>query len=122
MTHPFFLTSFFLVCFFATAASASPAKNVIETATATATVVATVESSTPLNHLPVKLPGLMGTRPSHHKMHVPVMEELAKVHRFHKGRVKKARRFGSQYWVSLKLLLVICHIALLVCAYLHVTH
>ena len=94
----------------------------MEGTTVSITEVSTVEQSTPVKHLPVKLPGLMGTKPPHHKMHVPVMEELAKVHRFHKGRVKKARRYGSHFWVSLKLLLVICHIALLVCAYLHVTH
>lgn len=71
---------------------------------------------------PVGKPGASGLKPPVHKMHLPVMEELPKVHRFHKERVKKLKKHQFKCWVSAKLLLVVCHIALLVCAFMHATH
>lgn len=71
---------------------------------------------------PVSVPGGSGLKPPVHKMQLPVMEELPKVHRFHKERVKKLKKHHRKCWVSAKLLLVVCHVALLICAFMHVTH
>ena len=57
----------------------------------------------------------------HGKMHTPQMDELAHLHKFHKERVKKAKHHGK-YWLLSKILLVLCHLSILVIAYLHATH
>jgi hypothetical protein len=59
---------------------------------------------------PVKKPHLMKT------------EELAHIHHFHKERVKKLKRHHKKCWILSKILLILCHLALMVCAYLHLTH
>lgn len=56
------------------------------------------------------------------KSHTPAMDETAHIHRFHKERVKKIKKHHSKYWLLSKLLLILCHLALLVIAYLHATH
>jgi hypothetical protein len=71
---------------------------------------------------PVSMPGAIGLKPPVHKMQLPVMEELPKLHRFHKERVKKLKKHHKKCWISAKLLLVVCHVALLVCAFMHATH
>jgi hypothetical protein len=53
---------------------------------------------------------------------VPSFDELAQVHHFHKGRVKKIRKHHEKCWALSKLILVLCHIAILVIAYMHVAH
>ncbi len=82
-----------------------------------------IETSVPSPPLPIPVipvdPGLV---PPSHKMHVPVMEELAKIHRFHRERLKRIRKHEAKCWLSAKLLLIICHLVLLICAYLHATH
>ena len=64
------------------------------------------------------------SKPEEHakKPHVLKMEELAHIHHFHKERVKKLKRHHKKYWLLSKLLLILCHLTLLVCAYLHLTH
>ena len=49
-------------------------------------------------------------------------EELAHIHHFHKERVKKIKRHHKKYWILSKLILLLCHLVLLICAYLHLTH
>ena len=56
------------------------------------------------------------------KSHMPKLEELPHIHHFHKERVKKIKRHHKKCWTLSMLLLVLCHIALLAMAYLHVTH
>ena len=63
-----------------------------------------------------------GLKPPVHKMQTPVMEELAKIHRFHKERVKRIKKHRTKWWISAKLLLIICHVMLLICAFMHATH
>ena len=55
------------------------------------------------------------------KPHLLKMEELAHIHHFHKERVKKMKRHHKKCWTLSKILLILCHIALLVIAYMHVT-
>jgi hypothetical protein len=61
-------------------------------------------------------------KPLAHKIHVMKMEELAHIHHFHKERVKKIRKHHNKYWMLAKTLLVVCHIVLLISAFLHLTH
>lgn len=56
------------------------------------------------------------------KHHLSRIDELGKVHRFHKNRVKKAKKHGEKFWFMIKLVLVACHIALLIHAFMHLTH
>ncbi|HYC38998.1 MAG TPA: hypothetical protein VEB63_00815 [Chitinophagaceae bacterium] len=64
------------------------------------------------------------SRPQRHEEHgkrvsAPRSEELPHIHHFHRGRVRGRRH--KEYWLLSKLLLILCHIAVLVVAYLHVT-
>lgn len=58
----------------------------------------------------------------HGKMQTPHSEELPHIHKFHKERVKKIKRHHSKFWLLSKLILVLCHLSILVIAYLHATH
>jgi hypothetical protein len=49
-------------------------------------------------------------------------EELAHIHHFHKERVKKVSRHHSLIWMISKILITICHLVLLLCAFLHLSH
>jgi hypothetical protein len=60
--------------------------------------------------------------PNEHKSDSPKMEELAHIHHFHKERVKKIKRHHKKFWLVSKLFIIVCHILLLICAYMHVTH
>ena len=70
------------------------------------------------------LPIMPATKPEKHaeKPHNPKLEEVAHIHHFHKERVKKMKRHHKKTWALSKLILVVCHIALLVMAYMHLTH
>lgn len=54
--------------------------------------------------------------------HVPSWDELAHIHHFHKGKLKKIRRHYKKCIFMTKLLLFICHAAVLFISYLHVIH
>src|SRR5687768_14226577 len=70
------------------------------------------------------LPVPPATKPEQHskKPHNPKLEEVAHIHHFHKERVKKLKRHHKKCWAFSKIVLILCHIALLVMAYMHVTH
>ena len=55
------------------------------------------------------------------KGHTPKLEELPHIHHFHKERVKKIKRHHKKCWTLSMLLLVLCHISILIMAYMHVT-
>jgi hypothetical protein len=61
-------------------------------------------------------------KPYGSKTKVPHMEELPHIHRFHKERVRKIRQHHSKYWLVSKIILVLCHLSILLIAYLHATH
>lgn len=50
------------------------------------------------------------------------IEELGKIHRFHKERVKKVKKHSGAFWLAAKVLLVCCQVALLIHAFLHLSH
>jgi len=58
----------------------------------------------------------------HGKAHVPHMEELPHIHKFHKERVKKLKKHHGKYWLLSQVLLALCHLSILVIGYLHATH
>ena len=58
----------------------------------------------------------------HGKVHAPHMEEEAHIHKFHKERVKKIKKHHSKYWFLSQVILALCHLSILVIAYLHATH
>ena len=62
------------------------------------------------------------TEPPFEKREKPATEELAHIHHFHKERVKKIKRHHEKYWAMSKIILILCHLALLVIAYLHLSH
>ena len=55
------------------------------------------------------------------KAHSPKVDELPHIHRFHKERVKKVKRHHKKVWNLSMLILVLCHISILIMAYMHVT-
>ena len=58
----------------------------------------------------------------HGKLNSPQMDELAHMHKFHKERVKKIKKHHDKFWLLSKLILILCHLSILVIAYLHATH
>jgi hypothetical protein len=56
------------------------------------------------------------------KPHLLKTEELAHIHHFHKERVKKLKRHHEKFWMLSKIILVLCHLGLLVCAFLHLVN
>jgi len=56
------------------------------------------------------------------KPHLLKTEELAHIHHFHKERVKKEKYHHKAAYSLAKLILILCHISLLVVAYLHLCH
>lgn len=57
-----------------------------------------------------------------HKAHGPRIEEVPHIHHFHKERVKKSKRHHKKFWILSKALLLLCHIALMMLAYMHMAH
>lgn len=54
--------------------------------------------------------------------HIPSWDELAHIHHFHRNRLKKIKRHFKKSVFFAKLLLFVCHAAVLFISYLHVTH
>ncbi|MEO7923838.1 MAG: hypothetical protein ABIR30_09180 [Chitinophagaceae bacterium] len=126
MTRYFILSIIFLAAAtFSCKTSLAAADKAIKTSVSDNIDIAAAAPGTPSE--PVKnvpaLPAAQGIPPVQKAHgHVPTMDELAHIHRFHKGRVKKIKRHHGKFWALSKLLLVICHIVLLVIAFMHVTH
>lgn len=57
-----------------------------------------------------------------HKTHLAKIDELGKIHRFHRERVKKAKKYHGKMWFFAIAVVVCCHIALLIHAFLHLSH
>ena len=75
--------------------------------------------------LPVnKMPFFPPSEPKepHGKAVSPQMDELPHIHKFHKERVKKIKKHHGKFWLLSQLLLVLCHISILLIAFMHVVH
>ena len=67
-------------------------------------------------------PSSKGELPHGAKATAPHMEELPHIHHFHKERVKKIKQHHTKFWMLSKVLVILCHISILVIAYLHAIH
>jgi hypothetical protein len=54
------------------------------------------------------------------KGHTLKLDELPHIHHFHKERVKKVKRHHKKVWSISMLILVLCHISILIMAFMHV--
>jgi len=66
--------------------------------------------------------GSHDAKTTHGKTGTPHSDELPHIHKFHKERVKKIKKHQGKFWLLSKLILVICHLSILLIAYLHVVH
>jgi hypothetical protein len=120
MTRFIFISIFFIAMISMTSFTVS-ANN---TKSSSVVISHTKESgSAPVSEPNPGLPVAKTVPPLHpeEKAHTPKMEELPHIHHFHKERVKKAKRHHKKYWTISMLVLVLCHVALLIIAYLHIT-
>ena len=62
------------------------------------------------------------SKESHGKAMSPQMDELPHIHKFHKERVKKIKKHHGKFWMLSQVLLVLCHLSILVIAFMHVVH
>lgn len=127
MTQKFFFSVLFLVAGLIVSKSSYAGQN--KTTAATINVVGDATTHTPIDareHSPA-LPAPSSTRQQHGphqegKLPAPKMEELPHIHHFHKERVRKVKRHHRKLWMIVKLIVILCHIGLLICGYLHATH
>ena len=123
MTRQFFLkylmVAFFVACNFNAAPSLNSYKKTnIEFKTAISNI-----STDAMNSMESGVATLMMKRASLiEELTIKKTEELAKIHRFHKERVKNHKKHGHKFWIMSKLLLIICHITILLCAFLDLVH
>ena len=126
MTRFILISSFFLamISFTSFTASAGTKKS------STLTVSDNNETGNSNNAVPVSasktipvMPVTKTVPPVHpeEKAHAPKIDELPHIHRFHKERVKKVKRHHKKVWSISMLILVLCHISILIMAYMHVT-
>jgi hypothetical protein len=119
MTRFIFISIFFLAMILMTSFTASAAT----TKSSALTVSNTKETgSAPVSEPMPLFPATKTLPPLHQeeKGNTPKVEELPHIHHFHKERVRKVKRHHKKYWVFSKIILILCHIALLIMAYIHV--
>lgn len=126
MTRFILISSFFLALF--SVASFTVSANIKKSSKIT--VSKTNETETGNNSEPVSasnsvpnFPAAKTVPPVHpeEKGHTPKLDELPHIHHFHKERVKKVKRHHKKVWTISMLILVLCHISILIMAYMHVT-
>jgi hypothetical protein len=124
MTHTtlsrIFITVIFIMVSFSILAAGHTAKTESEPANKEMKAVAVIDYSEPGNKMPVSADTHSNQSPA--KAHAPQLEELPHIHKFHKERVKKIRKHHGKYWLLSQVLIVICHLSILLIAYLHATH
>ena len=124
MTRSTILTTIFILLAFVIwpkpVKSATRAAVVIEHAIgATALAIPDNAMTQPVSAMSMPFTSHKAKQQKHHLMKI---EELGKVHRFRKDRVKKVKKHGDKYWLAIKILIVFCHISLLIHAFMHLTH
>jgi len=119
MTRFILLSSFFLAMILMASFSASTGTNKSSTVTVSNTIgTVSASASEPMPQFPAtrKVPPMAPEE----KAPTPKIDELPHVHHFHKERVKKVKRHHKKIWTISMLILVLCHISILVMAYMHV--
>jgi len=125
MTRYIILSAFFLVvfsCNYSSSFAGTKDSKQISIADNIDIDKAVNSESAPVKSLPA-LPGAQPMQPVEktHGQNLS-MDELAHIHHFHKERVKKIKKHHKKCWTMSKLILVLCHIAMLVIAFMHITH
>ncbi|MES1197944.1 MAG: hypothetical protein ABUL41_01550 [Chitinophagaceae bacterium] len=85
-------------------------------------ILISIESETTMNDQPQPLQPVTRQEEPVKKPHLQKTEELAHIHHFHKERVKKLKRHHKKFWLLSKVLLIVSHLLILVCAYMHLVH
>lgn len=126
MTRFIFISIFFLAMISMTSYTASAGGNKSSITKKISKRIKPKENSTsfPVSKTMPKVPAAktVPVEPVEEKGHSSKTEELPHIHHFHKERVKKIKRHHKKCWALSMFLLVICHIAILAMAYMHVTH
>ena len=126
MTRFFLISSFFLAMVLTTSfkASANNSKSSVVKKHINKRIK-TKETSTsfPVSKTTPKMPApkTVPVEPVEEKGHSSRTEELPHIHHFHKERVKKNKRHHKKIWTISMLILVLCHISILIMAFMHVT-
>jgi hypothetical protein len=126
MTRFFFISIFFLAMISMTSYSASASGNKSSVTKKILKRIKPKENSTsfPVSKTIPKVPAAktVPPEPEEEKSHSSKTEELPHIHHFHKERMKKIKRHHKKCWALSMILLVICHLAILAMAYMHVAH
>jgi hypothetical protein len=110
----FFLAIFLISSFNSIAGSFSSSSSVAKTKK---TIIINAKSA--MNDLPKPVEPVSKPEEPAKKPHLLKTEELAHIHHFHKERVKKLKYHHKKFWMLSKIILILCHLGLLICAYLH---
>jgi len=123
MKHSFFLSTFFLAIFFMSSEYSSAAiYHIAASAVNKKNMAINCKEESRSTSLPAQQTPVSNQEEPIKKSHLSKTEELAHIHHFHKERVKRLKRHHKKYWILTKLLLILCHLLLLACAYIHLTH
>ncbi len=114
----------FLMIFSFASYAAIAVKNTVKAKSASISKEIKANTSTDNSAADKSIPVFPAPQPKvpHGKPSAPHMEELPHVHKFHKERVKKIKKHHGKYWLLSKIIIVLCHLSILVIAYLHATH
>ena len=126
MTRYFFI-SILLLALFATYSNNSYAKSFKHTRTSIAANSSNDEKEQKALPVPATAPknSTRATAPEdapERKAHGLKLDEIPHIHHFHKERVRKSKRHHKKIWTMSKILLLLCHVALLMMAYMHAAH
>lgn len=125
------MTRFFLICsfFLALVSGASFSASASTKKSSTVTVSNIKDKKAGNNSEPVSASNTLPNFPAaknlppvqtEQKGNTPKLDELPHIHHFHKERVKKVKRHHKKIWTISMLILVLCHISILILAYMHV--
>ena len=122
MTHRTIITDIFSILFLMISFAATANNHAAEIAIETNNDVKSLMSSTHATGDSKTSAAADHSNAPHSKATPPHMEELPHIHKFHKNRVKKIKKHHTKFWFASQLIIVLCHISILVIAYLHATH
>lgn len=122
MRQYFIQTALILAFVIASANNSFASANNADNANATekASKAANNDAPAKASHSPISAKSHMPVEKSHSQ--VPTWDELAHIHHFHQDRLKKIKRHFKKSVFLSKLLLFICHTAVLYISFLHLTH
>ena len=81
-----------------------------------------IQGESTQSHTAIPVAPVTQTEEHTKKPHLLKTDELAHIHHFHKERVKKMKRHHKKIWMMSKILLILSHLVLLICAYMHSAH